>query len=117
MGVALRLLRDPREEGARGCEISSRGRKNLPSGGAGAFRMIMAWIRWFFGEGSDLETWQMAAQAVVTFFIALLLIRASGRRSFRQHTPFDACVTVPLGAALSRAVVGASPFWATVAIK
>ncbi|MGO4396349.1 DUF421 domain-containing protein [Variovorax sp. M-6] len=75
----------------------------------------MAWIKWLFGEGSDLEIWQMTARAVVMFFIALLFIRASGRRSFGQHTPFDACVTVLLGAVLSRAVVGASPFWATVA--
>lgn len=75
----------------------------------------MDWIRWLFGEGSDLEIWQMAARAVVIFFLALAMIRASGRRSFGQHTPFDACVTVLLGAVLSRAVVGASPFWATVA--
>lgn len=75
----------------------------------------MEWVAWLFGEGSDLKIWQMAARAMVMFFIALLLIRASGRRSFGQHTPFDACVTVLLGAVLSRAVVGASPFLATVA--
>jgi len=57
----------------------------------------------------------MAARAGAVFFITLVLIRASGRRSFGQHSPFDACVTVLLGAVLSRAVVGASPFWSTVA--
>jgi uncharacterized membrane protein YcaP (DUF421 family) len=72
-------------------------------------------IRWLFGEGTELEVWQMAARAVLGFFIALALIRTSGRRSFGQHSPFDACVTVLLGAVLSRAVVGASPFWAVVA--
>lgn len=75
----------------------------------------MSWIRFLFGEGSELASWQMALRAVLIFLLALLLIRASGRRSFGQHTPFDACVTVLLGAVLSRAVVGASPFWATVA--
>jgi hypothetical protein len=75
----------------------------------------MKWIVWLFGQGSELEIWQMMARAVAIFFIALLLIRASGRRFFGQHAPFDACVTVLLGAVLSRAVAGASPFWATVA--
>lgn len=67
-----------------------------------------------FGSGTDLTTWQMASRAVVVFAIALLLIRVSGRRSFGQRSPFDACTTVLLGAVLSRGVVGASPFWATV---
>jgi uncharacterized membrane protein YcaP (DUF421 family) len=68
-----------------------------------------------FGEGSSLKIWQMAARAAVIFVFALILIRTSGRRSFGQSSPFDACATVLLGAVLSRAVVGASPFWATVA--
>jgi uncharacterized membrane protein YcaP (DUF421 family) len=67
-----------------------------------------------FGEGPNLAEWQMAARAAVIFAIALALIRVSGRRSFGQHSPFDACTTVLLGAILSRAVVGASPFWSTV---
>jgi uncharacterized membrane protein YcaP (DUF421 family) len=76
---------------------------------------MMELAAWLFGHGAMLAPWQMAARAVVFFFIALVLIRASGRRSFGQHSPFDACITVLLGAVLSRAVVGASPFWSTVA--
>lgn len=72
-------------------------------------------IQFIFGTGSDLEVWQLASRAAVVFAIAIVLIRASGRRSFGQHTVFDACITVLLGAVLSRAVVGASPFWPTVA--
>src|ERR1035437_8466696 len=68
-----------------------------------------------FGGGSDLSPLQMSLRAVAVFVLALALIRASGRRSFGQHRPFDACATVLLGAVLSRAVVGASPFWATMA--
>ena len=68
-----------------------------------------------FGEGSDLAFWQMAARACVVFLIALVLVRISGRRSFGQHSPFDACTTVLVGAILSRAVVGATPFWSTIA--
>lgn len=68
-----------------------------------------------FGSGPDLEIWQMAARAAAIFCIALTLIRASGRRSFGQQSPFDACITVLIGAVLSRGVAGASPFWSTVA--
>ena len=68
-----------------------------------------------FGDGSDLTALQMGARAAVVFFITLLFIRISGRRSFGQRSPFDAATTVLLGAVLSRGLVGASPFWATVA--
>jgi len=71
-------------------------------------------ILWLFGQGQDLTWWQMAARGTALFFIALVLIRISGRRSFGQGTAFDAVLTVMLGAVLSRAVVGASPFWPTV---
>lgn len=71
-------------------------------------------IEFVFGEGSDLTYWQMAARAATVFVIALVLVRISGRRSFGQHSPFDACTTVLVGAILSRAVVGANPFWSTV---
>jgi uncharacterized membrane protein YcaP (DUF421 family) len=68
-----------------------------------------------FGNETDLTALQMAARATVVFFITLLLIRISGRRSFGQRSPFDAATTVLLGAVLSRGVVAAAPFWATVA--
>jgi uncharacterized membrane protein YcaP (DUF421 family) len=72
-------------------------------------------LLWLFGEGKDLSAGQMAARAVVIFVIALAVVRTAGRRSFGQQTPFDACMTVLIGAVLSRAVTGASAFWPTVA--
>jgi uncharacterized membrane protein YcaP (DUF421 family) len=71
-------------------------------------------IELFFGSGHDLDAIQMSARAVIVFALALAMIRLAGRSSFSQHRPFDACTTVLLGAVLSRAVVGASPFWATM---
>jgi len=68
-----------------------------------------------FGTGSDLTSLQMVLRGVVVFGLTLVMFRISGRRSLGQHSPFDACITVLLGAILSRAVVGASPFLATMA--
>ena len=67
-----------------------------------------------FGQGKDLSIIQMCIRAITIFIIALLLIRISGRRSFGMHTPLDAIITIILGAVLSRAIVGASPFIATI---
>jgi len=75
----------------------------------------MDFVETLFGSNGDLNVIQMSLRAAAVFGITLSMIRVSGRRSFGQHRPFDACTTVLLGAVLSRAVVGASPFWATMA--
>jgi len=75
----------------------------------------MALIELVFGTGDALSAGNMAARAAVIFVVALVLVRVAGRRSFGQHSAFDIATTVLPGAVLSRAVVGASPFGATVA--
>ena len=75
----------------------------------------METIDLLFGQGSDLNILQMTLRALVIFFLALIMIRLTGMRVFGIKSAFDTCIIIILGAVLSRAIVGASPFVPIVA--
>jgi uncharacterized membrane protein YcaP (DUF421 family) len=81
-----------------------------------AYNIMMKYLISIFGQNKDINTIQMCDRGIVLFVIALVLIRISGRRSFGMRTPLDNIIVVMLGAVLSRAVVGASPFLPVVAV-
>src|SRR3954468_16171650 len=72
-------------------------------------------IETLFGSGKDLNALQMCCRAFVIYFICLLYIRLAGRRAFGKVSTFDNVIAITLGAVLSRAIVGVSPFFPVLA--
>jgi uncharacterized membrane protein YcaP (DUF421 family) len=67
------------------------------------------------GRGDNLTPLQMSIRAVIIFVVTLVLIRIGGVRMFAKRSAFDTILMITLGAVLSRAIVGASPFLSVVA--
>ena len=61
-----------------------------------------------FEEMFDLAMpwWAFVLRACIVYFILLALIRASGKRTMGQFTPFDMLLVVLLGNAVQNALLG-----------
>ncbi|QKG54038.1 hypothetical protein [Hymenobacter sp. BRD67] len=73
---------------------------------------ILDFLIGFTVDSHTITAVQMTTRSVIVFFVALALLRLSGKRTFGGSTAFDMVVKIMLGAVLSRAVVAASPFGA-----
>lgn len=58
---------------------------------------------------------QISVRTVVVFFIALVLLRLSGRRTFASNSALEMIVKFMLGATLSRAIAADAPFFTILA--
>ncbi|WP_460964272.1 DUF421 domain-containing protein [Spirosoma litoris] len=67
-----------------------------------------------FHKDDSLTDGQMACRTLVTFLLAIILVRLAGRRAFGLRSPFDSVISLLLGATLSRGIVGASSFTGTL---
>ena len=65
----------------------------MPHAFSSMFELAMPW-------------WQFVLRACVVYFMLLLLIRASGKRTMGQFTPFDMLLVVLLGNAVQNALLG-----------
>lgn len=65
----------------------------MPHAFAGMFDLAMPW-------------WQFVLRACVVYFVLLWMIRASGKRTMGQFTPFDMLLVVLLGNAVQNALLG-----------
>src|SRR3954468_24253044 len=75
----------------------------------------MKFLNEWWDINENITPLEIAARSAVMFIIALLLIRMAGMRPFGKGEGFDKIITFLIGAILSRGVVGATPFFSTVA--
>lgn len=78
---------------------------------------MAAWLRVVLGlnlKPEELSFLQISLRGVVIFFIGLVLVRLSDRRSLTRKSPFDIILLVVLASVLARAVNGSASFFPTI---
>lgn len=60
---------------------------------SGLFELSMPW-------------WEFVLRAIAVYFVILVLVRLSGKRTVGQFTPFDLIVVVLLGTAVQNSLIG-----------
>lgn len=75
----------------------------------------MKFLNEWWGINENISPLEIAARSAAMFVVALLLMRMAGMRPFGKGEPFDNIISFLIGGILSRGVVGATPFFSTVA--
>ncbi len=75
----------------------------------------MKFLNEWWGINQNISPIEIMCRSAVMFVIALFLIRMAGMRPFGKREGFDKIITFLIGAILSRGVVGATPFFSTIA--
>jgi uncharacterized membrane protein YcaP (DUF421 family) len=78
-------------------------------------KAVMKFMNAWWGINENISPLEIAARSAVMFLVALLLMRMAGMRPFGKGEPFDNIITFLIGGILSRGVVGATPFFSTIA--
>ncbi|MEM7590711.1 MAG: YetF domain-containing protein [Cyanobacteria bacterium P01_A01_bin.83] len=66
-------------------------------------------------NAQQLNIWQMGLRAAIIYVAALVMVRLAGDRRFiGKHAVFDVILSIIFGSTLSRAINGASAFFATI---
>jgi len=68
----------------------------------------------FHADHKEITWWAMCIRAVLTFFIAIALIKVGGKRMFGKQGAFDIVVSIMLGTLLARGITGNSHFIPTL---
>jgi uncharacterized membrane protein YcaP (DUF421 family) len=69
----------------------------------------------FWNNKAEIGLLETAARAAVMFTILLTIIRIAGMRPFGKETPLDILLTILLGSVAARGIIGATPFFSSVA--
>jgi uncharacterized membrane protein YcaP (DUF421 family) len=75
----------------------------------------MRFLNDYWGINENITPLEIAMRSAAMFVIALFMIRMAGMRPFGKENTFDTITTFLVGGILVRGVVGATPFFSTVA--
>jgi uncharacterized membrane protein YcaP (DUF421 family) len=75
----------------------------------------MRFLNDYWGLNENITPLEIAARAAAMFIITLILLRVYGMKPFGKENSFDTIITFFIGGILVRGIIGATPFFSTIA--